>query len=100
MLTSLKRLWCGDIPLAQAFWVFAITYGLAVNVVCTALALLLYLAYDAPLAAVAVHFAPVPYSIVACIGAWRSASRYSGPAWHAVLARAALLPLFTGLLLI
>lgn len=99
MLTSLKRLWRGEIPLAQAFWGYAVIYGLTVDIACTALALLLYLAFDAPYAAAAVHFAPVPYGILAFTGVWRSANRYAGPMWHGTLAKGALFPLFIALLI-
>ncbi len=99
MLTSLKRFWRGEVPLRQAFWGYAVVYGLTVDLACAALALLLYLALDAPYAAAAVHFAPVPYYILAFIGVWRSADRHAGPMWHRTLAKGALFPLFIALLI-
>ena len=77
-LTSLKALWRGQLPLREAFWRYAITYDLILNLAATIAALTLFLA-DTPVAfAVIVHFLPLPYSLFAATGTWRSADRYKG----------------------
>ena len=78
LLTSLKALWRGQLPLREAFWRYAITYDLILNLAATIAALTLILR-DAPITlAVIVHFLPLPYSLFAATGAWRSADRYDG----------------------
>lgn len=77
-MQRLKELWLGQLPLELAFWRYAIIYGLALNVAATGVALVLVL-IDGPIAiAVAIHLLPIPYSVVAMGGVWRSADRYSG----------------------
>jgi hypothetical protein len=78
-MQRLKDLWRGRLPLDVAFWTYAIIYGLALNVAATAAALAL-IVLDAPIAlAIAVHLLPVPYSVLATCGVWRSAEHYAGP---------------------
>ena len=78
LLTSLKALWRGQLPLREAFWRYAITYDLILNLAATIAALTLILR-DAPITlAVIIHFLPLPYSLFAATGAWRSADRYDG----------------------
>ena len=43
------------------------------------------------LCAVIVHFLPLPYSLFAATGAWRSADRYEGNPFHAAAAKIALI---------
>ncbi len=33
MLTRIKNLWAGDVPLKQAFWDYAVIYGLLLNLI-------------------------------------------------------------------
>jgi hypothetical protein len=90
-MQRLKELWLGQLPLDVAFWTYAIVYGLALNVVATAAALAL-LVLEAPLAiAFVVHLLPVPYSVLATYGVWRSAAGYSGRQAIASAARASVL---------
>jgi hypothetical protein len=78
-MQRIKDLWLGRLPLDVAFWTYAIIYGLALNVAATAAALAL-IVLDAPIAlAIAVHLLPVPYSVLATCGVWRSAEHYAGP---------------------
>ena len=90
VLTSLKALWRGQLPLREAFWRYAITYDLILNLAATIAALTLFLA-DTPVAfAVFVHFLPLPYSLFAATGAWRSADRYEGNPLNATAAKAVI----------
>ena len=86
-MTRLRALWSGDLPLGEAFWTYAVTVGLAINLSTTLLFLVL-ISWDRPVAALAVGYAvSVPYNIVALVGVWRSAARYEGTRLHADLAR-------------
>jgi hypothetical protein len=86
-MKKLCSLWLGELPLSEAFWTWAITVGLLVNVTTSALFLVLITA-DRPLAALLLGYAlSVPYNVLAVVGVWRSAGRYPGPARHADLAR-------------
>jgi hypothetical protein len=86
-MARLRALWSGDLPLGDAFWTYAVTVGLAINLFTTLLFLVL-IAWDRPIAALIVGYAfSVPYNIVALVGVWRSAARYDGARIHADLAR-------------
>jgi hypothetical protein len=90
MMQKLKVLWAGHLPLEIAFWQYAIFYGVLFNVAATAVALFLVV-MDAPIAvAIIVHLLPVPYSVLAMVGVWRSADHYPGPSNTALLAKAAV----------
>lgn len=90
-MAKLRDLWAGALPLGEAFWTWAVTVALAVNI-STSVLLLAMLSLDRPWAALILGYAiPVPYNVVALIGVWRSADQYMGPAAHADLARAASL---------
>ena len=81
-----KCLWAGELPLRQAFWQYAVGYGLLINLV-TSMAFLALLTNDANIALVALAFAlPIPYNFVVAVAVWRSADRYSGPKTWADLA--------------
>jgi hypothetical protein len=86
-LATLRALWAGDLPLAEAFWTFAVGIGLSVNVV-TSLLFLALISADRPLAALFVGYVcSVPYNLLAVVGVWRSAARHQGERLHAELAR-------------
>ena len=86
-MARLRALWSGDLPLGEAFWTYAVTVGLAVNLT-TSMLLLLLLSWDRPIAALFAGYAlSVPYNVVALVGVWRSAARYEGERIHADLAR-------------
>jgi hypothetical protein len=77
----------GELPLGEAFWTWAISVGLLVNLT-TSVLFLAMITVDRPWAALLVGYAPsVPYNILAVVGVWRSAARYQGLAGHAELAR-------------
>ena len=86
-MAKLRALWFGDLPLGDAFWTYAVTVGLAINLLTTLLFLVL-ISWDRPIAALVVGYAfSVPYNVVALVGVWRSAARYDGERIHADLAR-------------
>ena len=85
---SLKQLWLGQLPLREAFWRWLITYDLILNLVATIAALTLVVAEAPIILAVVVHFLPLPYSLVAATGTWRSAARFEGNPFHATAAKA------------
>ncbi len=98
-MVKLRSLWTGEIALGDAFWTWAVTVGLVVNLATSVLFLVLIL-QDLPLLAlIAGYGLSVPYNIVATVGVWRSAARYAGPAHHAELARIATLALMAALTL-
>ncbi|WP_424931911.1 hypothetical protein [Amaricoccus macauensis] len=87
VMKKLRSLWLGELSLGEAFWTWAITVGLLVNVTSSVLFLAL-IAADRPWAALVVGYAPsVPYNVLATVGVWRSAARYDGDTGHAELAR-------------
>lgn len=86
-MRKLAALWAGELPLSEAFWTYAVTIGLSVNLVSSLLFLALITA-DRPLAALFVGYVcSVPYNVVAVVGVWRSAARHEGERAHAELAR-------------
>lgn len=88
-MSTLRTLWRGECPLADAFWTWAVTVGLFVNVTTSALFVVMIMR-DWPWVALLIGYGvSLPYNVVAVVGVWRSASRYHGPAIHADLARAA-----------
>lgn len=85
----MRALWNGHLPLARAFWEFAVLYLALINIFATVAALgALALNLPAALAA-AIFLLPVPYIIVAVVAVWRSAAAYTGPRYWATLARLA-----------
>jgi len=89
----LGALWRGEMPLAIAFWHYAIYCGLLVNLATSTVAIVLFL-NDAPVALfLAVHLLSVPYSILTTVGVWRSAQRH-GPGRFAHFARIGVIAWF------
>ena len=78
VILSLKQLWLGRLHLREAFWRYAITYDLILNLAATMAALTLILVESPIILAAIVHFLPLPYSLFAATGTWRSADRYEG----------------------
>ena len=78
-MSRLGDLWAGRLPLVEAFWVWAVGVGLAVNLAATALTLGALSAGLPPAAAVAAHLVPAPVNVALAIAVWRSAGRYEGP---------------------
>lgn len=87
-MTEICRLWRGELALADAFWTWTVFGGLLVNLVSGALFLFLIMSgYPVP-AFIAGYAVAVPYNVVATVGVWRSAGRYTGDRFWADLARA------------
>ena len=76
--TSFKQLWLGQLPLPEAFWRYLITYDLILNLGATTASLTAILAGAPIILALVLHLLPVPYSLFAATGAWRSADRFDG----------------------
>ena len=94
---NLIALWRGDLPLREAFWTWAVTVGLLVNVVTSVLFLIL-IVQDLAWAALFIGYGvSLPYNVVATVGVWRAAVHYDGPAIHADLARGATVLLMVAL---
>jgi hypothetical protein len=86
-MKRLQRLWRGELPLADAFWNWAVIGGLIVNG-STSVAFLVLVMNGYPIAALIVGYVlSVPYNVVAAVGVWRSADRYTGEKRWADLAR-------------
>ena len=85
------ELWNGRLPLARAFWDFAIIYGTGANLVGSAGALAAVVLGLPGAVALAIHLLPLAYVAVAVVGVARSAGRYAGPPIWATLAKAAVL---------
>jgi hypothetical protein len=92
-MDALRRLWQGELPLAQAFWNWAVIGGLAINGVTTILFLVLIVANYPATAIVVGYVFSVPYNIVVTVGVWRSAGRHTGDKRWADLARIATVAL-------
>ncbi len=87
MIDELRRLWTGELPLARAFWGYAVVGGLAVNLV-TSLLFIYLLVLDRPVSAVLAGYgASVPFNLLVLVGVWRAAGRHPGERAHADLAR-------------
>jgi hypothetical protein len=85
-MTTLRRLWAGDLPLDEAFWTFAVLYGVTLNLL-TSLAFLALISTDRPWLALAAGYGPsLPYNILITVGVFRSAAR-EGPSSRADLYR-------------
>lgn len=96
-MDKLSALWSGALALDEAFWTWAVTIGLLVNIA-TSLLFLALIFQDMPIAALLAGYAvSVPYNVVATVGVWRSAARYQGPPLHADLARIATVVLMAAL---
>jgi hypothetical protein len=78
---TIARLWRGDLPLAEAFWNWAVLGGLLVNISTTIGFLWLVMAGQAA-AAYVLHVLPLPYNLVVGVGVWRAAGRpEADPRW-------------------
>ena len=86
-MNKLVRLWKGEAPLESAFWNWAVLGGLIVNASSSALFLIL-IADDRPVLALFFGYAlSVPYNVIAAVGVWCAAGRYTGERKWADLAR-------------
>jgi hypothetical protein len=91
-MTAVRRLWRGELPLATAFWDWAVIGALVVNLA-TTLFFVVLLEQGWPVAALVVGHLSLPYNLLAAVAVWRAAARYDGrPRW-ALLARVTAIPL-------
>lgn len=96
-MPQLLTLWRGDYSLSDAFWTWAVTVGLLVNVA-TSVVFLILIMQDQPWAALLIGYGlSLPYNVVAVVGVWRAAASYDGPSIHADLARGATIILMAAL---
>jgi hypothetical protein len=72
----IRALWAGDIPLAQAFWEYAVVYAFLINAAATMGSLALW-SIDQMALGLIVHFAPLPYAVLTFMAVWRAAPRYA-----------------------
>ena len=87
MAKFVSRLWAGQLTLQEAFWRYAVGYGLLINLFAS-LAFLALITRDANVALVTLAFAlPVPYNVLVTVAVWRSANSYPGPKTWADWAR-------------
>jgi len=86
-MKKLVRLWNGELPLESAFWNWAVLGGLVVNALSSALFLILISDEQPILALIVGYVLPIPYNVVAAVGVWRAAGRYTGERKWADLAR-------------
>lgn len=91
MMTLIRSLWDGDLPLGEAFWWYAVGYGLVLNLVTSLLFLALLMKGASVIVLVLSFLLPVPYNLLVLVAVWRSAGRYPGPRKWADLARAGTL---------
>lgn len=90
-MRAVVRLWRGQLPLADAFWNWAVIGGLLVNLG-TSLAFYLLLTEDMTVPALIVGYGlSLPYNFLVTVGVWRSASAYPGERRWADLAKVATL---------
>ena len=88
-MNNVVRLWRGELTLEVAFWNWAVLGGLFINLVSSALFLLLLLS-DQLIAALIIGYGfSLPYNILAFVGVWRSAEQYTGEQRWAELAKIA-----------
>ena len=87
MKRRLAALWRGELPLAQAFWEYAIAYGTIANIVATAAAIAAVLAGLPDAVAIFLFLTPLPYIFAAVVGVFRSAATYRGPPEWAIMAK-------------
>ena len=87
MTKHLSLVWHGRLPLQKVFLEWAVLGGLVVNMVSSALFLVLVL-NEYLIAAVIVGYGiSIPYNFLVSVGVWRSAGRHDGDKHWAELAR-------------
>ncbi len=90
MMTGIRRLWTGELPLEEAFWTWAVVVGLVINATTSAIFWTLMLADRAVAALLIGYGLSVPYNVIAVVGVWRAADRYGGNHRWGDLARIAV----------
>lgn len=90
MRQRLADLWNGRVPLARAFWEYAVIYGTTANLVVTFFSLLA-VTQDWHALGIAIFMLPIPYNLLMIVAVWRSAAHFQGAAVWSVLARALII---------
>lgn len=78
LLNGLAGFWRGEVPLQDAFWIWAIAVGLLVNIATSALFYGFLLADWLWIAFATGYGISIPYNLVATVCVWRSADRFEG----------------------
>lgn len=76
-------------PLARAFWAWAVLAGLPLNALATLVSLVLLTQRETGWALAVGHGATLPYNLLVAVGVWRAAARYQGPRIWAEAAKTA-----------
>ena len=87
MVNLAKDLWGGRLPLKEAVWVYAVAYGLLINLITSLLFLGLLINDVGPILLILAFVLPIPFNLLVVVAVWRSAERYQGPKEWADLAR-------------
>ncbi|MCU0983662.1 MAG: hypothetical protein MUC89_01815 [Acetobacteraceae bacterium] len=89
---ALGRLWRGEMPLADAFWTWAVAIGFIVNG-STSIACYALLIADRPIGAIIVgYLLSVPYNIIATVGVLRATRREDSDPALARFVRVIIIP--------
>ena len=111
LVSRLKALGSGQMPLREAFWDWAVFWGLLINLAGSALSLVVIVLSRhtgaaeaikplAPALVLALHLLPLPYNLLFVVGVWRSAGHAGIPSVIAGAARLAVIALFSLFLVI
>ncbi len=80
-------LWAGRVPLADAFWTYAVFWSFLINIAATLTSLGLVAAEASNWAAIAANLAPIPWNMLVLVGVWRSAAAPEIPRPMAITVR-------------
>lgn len=84
-----RDLWAGDVPLAKAFWEYAVLYAILLNALTTMGSFALW-SQGWMASGLIVHLLPVPYAALCYVAVWRAAGKYPGDRKWAGMARVAV----------
>jgi hypothetical protein len=79
MRDHIIALWRGEVPLKEVFWTFTLLVGTLINLLASGLMFAAVAAGIPIVAAILIHFLPLPYNVLALTAVWRSAQAYQGP---------------------
>lgn len=88
-MARIQALWHGETSLSHALWTVTLLYGTLINLSATGLMFAALAAGLPTFLALAIHFVPLPYNVLALMAVWRSANHYEGPRRHAAAAQLA-----------
>ena len=89
---ALGRLWRGEVPLAEAFWTWAVAIGVLVNVSTSIACYALLIAEEPVWSLIVGYLLSVPYNVVVTVGVIRSSRRADADPDFARFARAVIIP--------